>query len=146
MTIIDKLKHSIEQNTGLTFYYDDRDNLNEILDDAVFPCVVSHLVEQGAIVDALGVYHERLTMEVAFEDLPADDLDGIENERQIDGMKRSALKWLTAFRQDENLKLESINSTSRHYMMRPDNYDVISTGFAVVVTFSEVDGISECDL
>lgn len=142
MTIIDKLKKSIEDNTGLSFNYDDRDNLNEILDDVRFPCVVSHLVEQGAIVDAVGIYHERLTMELWFEDLAEDGASGIQNEKTIDRMKRSALKWLTAFRNDEHLKLESINSTSRHYLER----DVMTTGFSVVITFSELDGISECDV
>lgn len=142
MTIIEKLKTSIEEATGLSFHYDDRDALNEILDDAVFPCVVSHLVEQGAVADSLGVYHERLTCEVWFEDLAEEGADGLRNEEIIDRMKRSALKWLTAFRNNEDLHLTSINSTSRHYLER----DVMTTGYAVTITFEEVDGISACDL
>lgn len=142
MTIIEKLKNSIESATGLQFHYDDRDTLNEILDNAEFPCVVSHLVEQGAIADTIGVYHERLTMEVWFEDLSDVDIDGLGNEEIIDRMKRAALKWLTAFRTNEDLRLVSINSTSRHYIER----DVMTTGYAVTFTIEEVDGIGSCDL
>lgn len=142
MTIIEKIKKSIECATHLQFYYDDRDALNTILDDAEFPCVVSHLVEQGAISDELGVFHERLTMEVWFEDLACQDANGIQNEQTIDQMKRLALAWLTSLRINQDIKLVSINSTGRHYLDR----DVMTTGYAVTITFDEVDGFSKCDI
>lgn len=147
MTIIDKIEKSIKESTGLCFYYDDADQLNEMLDNATFPCAAAQLLApSGAVVDKLGRYHERVTIEVFFDDITEEGIGAKANERVIDNMKRLALKWLTDLRMNDYLRLVGDIRTDRHYMTRAESDDVISTGYGVVVTFEEIDGLGGCEL
>ena len=66
MSVIDKIKNSVEQATGLTFYYDTPQTLNVRLDRAQYPCAMLHILESGAVIDANGILRERLTIEMLF--------------------------------------------------------------------------------
>lgn len=66
MSIIAKIKQSVEQATGLTFYYDTPQTLNVRLERATFPCAMLHIVQSGALEDVNGILRERLTVEVLF--------------------------------------------------------------------------------
>ena len=66
MSIIAKIKQSVEQATGLTFYYDTPQTLNVRLERATFPCAMLHIVSSGALEEVNGILRERLTVEVLF--------------------------------------------------------------------------------
>lgn len=145
MSIITKIKNSIESATGLAFYYDTPQTLNTILDKLYtrdYPCAMLHIVQQGAITDANGVLHERLTIEVLFA-LPCDlDFDGVTVEEQkLDGMKLKAFQWLLALGRNRDLRLISLNNTGRYYATD----DVIYCAYGVNVTLEEITGVSKCD-
>jgi len=142
MTIIDKLKQSIETATGLTFYYHAVGTLNEEMDNASFPCVYAFPAESSAVEDKLGVFHERLNLAVFFCNVTDYDFNALENEEIIDGCKKSAFKWLTALRTDKNFTTFNVNNAERVY----DQFDVIVTGYGVDITIEEADGIGACDL
>lgn len=143
MSIIEKIKQSVEQATGVPFYYDTPQTLNVRLDRANFPCAMLHIVESGAVVDTNGVLHERLTIEVMFT-LPSSlDFDGLDVERnELNKMKLKAFQWLlTLYQKRAGLRLVSINGTGRYYA----SDDVIYSAYGVNVTIEEIEGVSKCD-
>lgn len=142
MSIIDKLKASVETSTGLPFVYGAQGDINRALDVTDMPCVFAYLADQSAVTDENGIIRERMTMLLFFCDLTQFDFESLENERILDNCKKRAFKWLASMRIPDTLRLVSVNGTSRVY----EEFDAIVTAFAVNVTFDEVDGISRCDL
>lgn len=143
MSIIDKIKKSIEDATGLTFYYDTPQTLNVRLDRATYPCAMLHILQSGAVTDANGVLRERLTIEVLFATTSHLDFDGVDVEaNEIDGLKKQAFKWLIKLLRSHDLRLVSINGTNRYYATE----DAIYSAFGVNVTLDEAQGFSKCDI
>ena len=143
MSIIDKIKKSIEDATGLTFYYDTPQTLNVRLDRATYPCAMLHILQSGAVTDANGVLRERLTIEVLFATTSHLDFDGVNVEaNEIDGLKKQAFKWLIKLLRSHDLRLVSINGTNRYYATE----DAIYSAFGVNVTLDEAQGFSKCDI
>ena len=143
MSIIDKIKKSIEDATGLTFYYDTPRTLNVRLDRATYPCAMLHILQSGAVTDANGVLRERLTIEVLFATTSHLDFDGVDVEaNEIDGLKKQAFKWLIKLLRSHDLRLVSINGTNRYYATE----DAIYSAFGVNVTLDEAQGFSKCDI
>lgn len=141
MTIIDKIKQSVESATGLPFYYDTPQTLNLRLDRATYPCAMLHIVTSGTFTDTNGIIHERLTVEVLFTTLSHLDFDGIDVEAQeLDAMKQHAFHWLQALMRSRDLRLVANNGTSRYYATD----DAIYSAFGVNVTLEEVQGVSPC--
>lgn len=142
MSIIDKIRRSVETATGLPFHYDTPQTLNMTLDHAVFPCAMLHILQQGAIVDANGVLRERLTIEVLFAQTSSLDFDGVTVEREeLNLMKLKAFEWLLyLMRKERELRLISLNGTNRYYATD----DAILSAFGVNITIDEAQGISEC--
>lgn len=140
MTIIDKLKQSVEASSGLQFLYDSDGTLNTRLDRAHFPCAICGLAGSSVIEDKVGVFHEKISVTVIFVNLAQFDPDGLQNEVTIDGCKRYALKWLTDLRTNTELRLVSVSNAGRYY----NTNDANLTGYGVTVSLEEVDGTSSC--
>ena len=143
MTIIEKIKQSIEGATGFPFLYHAAGEINELLARCKsLPVAYSFLINSGTIDDVNGRYHERVTLAVMFCDKTEFDFNAIENEEIIDRMKVKAYKWLQSLRMSNALRVVSINNTQRLY----DNTTDILTGFAVNITIDDVAGVGECEL
>lgn len=142
MNVIEKIKSSIESVTGLTFYYDTPQTLNQRLDNATYPCAMLNIVQSGAIVTDNGIIRERLTVEVLFVTLSRLDFDGLQVENDLDAMKLKAFQWLLSLmRKSHGLKIVSLNSTNRYYATD----DAIYAAYGVNLTIDEVAGVSSCD-
>lgn len=138
MTIIDKIKQSVEQATGLPFIYDTPQTLNVRLDNMKLPCAMMQVVESGAVADENGLMRERLTAMMLFTDKTDLDFDGVQNEAEhLDAMKKHAFRWLLALRRSDALRLIETGSTARYYASE----DAILTAFGVTVTIEEVEGV-----
>lgn len=143
MTIIEKIKQSVEGATGVPFLYHAAGELNELIARCEsLPVAYSFLIENGAIDDVNGRYHERVTIAVIFCDKTEFDFNAIENEQIIDRMKVKAFKWLQSLRMNNALRVVSVNNTQRLY----DNTTDVLTGYAVNITIEDVAGVGECEL
>ena len=143
MTIIEKIKQSVEGATGMPFLYHAAGELNELLARCKeLPVAYSFLIDSGTIDDVNGRYHERVTIAVMFCDKTEFDFNAIENEEIIDRMKVKAYKWMQSLRMSNALHVVSVNNTQRLY----DNTTDILTGFAVNITIEDMAGVGECDL
>lgn len=148
MSVIDKIKDSVENTTGLPFYYDTPETLNQRMSGAsarrpwCFPCAMLNILQSGAVTDQNGILRERLTIEVLFATTSDLDFDGVEVEaKEIDGMKEHAFTWLLSLVRSKSLRLVSINGTNRYYATD----DAIYSAYGVQVTIDEAQGVSKCD-
>ena len=142
-SIIDKIKQSVTAATGLPFYYDTPQTLNTRLDRAQFPCAMLDIVQSGAIFDTNGILRERLTIEVVFGTISHLDFDGIDVENnEINKMKEKAFIWLLSLQRSHDIRLVSLNGTTRYYATN----DVINSGYGVNITIDEIKGFSKCDV
>ena len=143
MTIIEKIKQSVEGATGMPFLYHAAGELNELIARCKeLPVAYSFLIDSGTIDDVNGRYHERVTLAVMFCDKTEFDFNALENEQIIDRMKVKAYKWMQSLRMSNVLRVVSINNTQRLY----DNTTDILTGFAVNITIDDIAGAGECEL
>ena len=143
MSIIDKIKSSVEVATGLPFYYDTPQTLNVRMDSAnwQFPCAMLNIVQAGAVTDQNGIMRERLTIEVLFSQLSNLDFDGIKVEAdELDEMKRKAFKWVQSLFRSHDLRLVSTNGTNRYYATD----DAIISAYGINVTIDEIQGVAPC--
>ena len=143
MTIIEKIKQSVEGTTGMPFLYHAAGELNELIARCgELPVAYSFLIDSGTIDDVNGRYHERVTIAVMFCDKTKFDFNALENEQIIDRMKVKAYKWMHSLRMSNALRIVSVNNTQRLY----DNTTDILTGFAVNITLEDIAGVGECEL
>lgn len=143
MTIIEKIKQSVEGATGMPFLYHAAGELNELIARCgELPVAYSFLIDSGTIDDVNGRYHERVTIAVMFCDKTEFDFNALENEQIIDRMKVKAYKWMQSLRMSNALRVISVNNTQRLY----DNTTDILTGFAVNITLEDIAGVGECEL
>ncbi len=150
MSIIGKIKESIEGATVLPFYYDTPQTLNVRLELGQFPtpAVLLHILQSNALTDTNGILRERLTIELLFtvsRKTPADamDFDGTwVEDHELDEMKMEAFKWLLSLYKSHTLRLISLNGTNRYYATD----DIIYDAYGVNVTLEEIQGVSKCDL
>lgn len=145
MSIIEKIKQSVERATGLTFYYDTPQTLNVRMSRMgwKFPCAMLHIVTSGALADDNGIMRERLNVEVLFATTSDLDFDGIAVENyELDKMKEHAFKWLLSLlRTRTGLRLVTLNGTNRYYA----DQDAICSAYSVNVTLEEIHGVTACD-
>lgn len=142
MTIIEKIKRSVEAATGLPFLYHAAGEINELIARAgELPVAFTFLLDNGTIEDVNGMYHERVTFAVMFADKTEFDFNALENEQIIDQMKIKAYRWLQSLRTSNELNVIAINSTQRLYDATTD----ILTGYAVNITIEEMSGVGACD-
>ena len=150
MSIIDKIKKSVEDATGLPFYYDTPETLNQRMSGSsakrpwTFPCAIKNIVKSGAIQDQNGILRERLTIELLFATQSDLDFDGVQVEAcEIDKMKERAFTWLLSLlRTRTGLRLVTLNGTNRYYATD----DAIYSAYGVNVTIDEAQGFSPCNL
>lgn len=149
MSIIEKIKQSVERATGLPFYYDTPQTLNVRLERGTFPAAMLHILQSNALQDTNGILRERLTIEVLFattsnHKAAADDLDfdgtWVE-EHELDVMKHKAFKWLLSLFRSHTLRLVTLNGTNRYYATD----DAIYSAYGVNVTLEEIQGVTACD-
>lgn len=149
MSIIEKIKNSVTSATGLPFYYDTPQTINVRLDRATFPAAMLFIVTSGAVRDMNGILRERLNAEVIFTTAGrtsaanAMDFDGLDVEKMdLDKMKVHAFTWLLSLFRSHDLRLISLNNTTRYYQTD----DVMFNGYGVNITIEEIEGISSCDI
>lgn len=142
MNIIRELKESIEKAVNIPFVYGSAEDINRALDNAVFPCAIAVLIQQGAVTDENGILRERLTFVVSFAELTQFDFEAMENEDIIERCKFRAFAWLQALRSNDKINLISVNNSTRDYI----EYDAIITGYGVNITIEEAQGIGACDV
>lgn len=136
MTIVDKIKKSIEDATSLPCYYHDEATLNMEADAAQYPCAMFYIVESGDVQNVSGQLKERVNAYVYFCNLTEFDFDAEANEEVIEGCKDDAFAWLGNASTDENISIVNINRTARLYK----KFDAITTGFALDLTIEELNG------
>jgi hypothetical protein len=87
--------------------------------------------------------HERLTVEVLFATRSNLDFDGltVEND-ELQAMKERAFTWLASLFRSRDLRLVSMNGTSRYYATD----DILFSAYGVNVTIEELQGYSRCNL
>ena len=143
MSIIEKIKRSVERATGLPFYYDTPQTLNVRLDRATYPCAMLHIVTSGAVIGDNGIILERLNVEVLFTTTSRLDFDGVDVENnELDVLKMHAFKWLLyIMRTRTGLRLVTLNGTNRYYATD----DAIYSAYGVNVTLEEIQGVTACD-
>lgn len=143
MTIIEKIKQSVEGATGMPFLFHAAGEINELIARCgELPIAYSFLIDSGTIDDVNGRYHERVTIAVMFCDKTEFDFNALENEQIIDRMKVKAYKWMHSLRMSNALRVISVNNTQRLY----DNTTDILTGFALNITLEDITGVGECEL
>lgn len=143
MSVIDKIKSSVETATGLPFYYDTPQTLNVRMEREgwQFPCAMLNIVQSGAVTDQNGVMRERLTIEVLFSQLSSLDFDGIKVEaNELDEMKATSFKWVQSLFRSHDLRVVSLNGTNRYYATD----DAIISAYGINVTIDEIEGVSPC--
>ena len=140
MTIIDKIKLSVESVTGMQFIYESPQTINTRLDNMPMPCAFMNIIDQGVAIDDNGIIREQMTIQVMFCDLCDLDFDGIDAEKILDRLKKTAFFWLAKSMSSTEFKIKTILGTNRYYA---DN-DAIVCAFSVSLQIEEIDGISKC--
>ena len=140
MTIIDKIKNSVESITGMQFIYESPQTINTRLDNMPMPCAFMNIIDQGVAIDDNGIIREQMTIQVMFCDLCDLDFDGIDAEKILDRLKKTAFFWLAKSMSSTEFKVKAILGTNRYYA---DN-DAIVCAFSVSLQIEEIDGISKC--
>ena len=140
MTIIDKIKSSVETITGMQFIYESPQTINTRLDNMPMPCAFMNIIDQGVAIDDNGIIREQMTIQVMFCDLCELDFDGIDAEKILDRLKKTAFFWLAKSMSSTEFKIKAILGTNRYYA---DN-DAIVCAFSVSLQIEEIDGISKC--
>ena len=139
MTIIDKIKSSVETITGMQFIYESPQTINTRLDNMPMPCAFMNIIDQGVAIDDNGIIREQMTIQVMFCDLCELDFDGIDAERILDRLKKTAFFWIAKSMSSTEFKIKAILGTNRYYA---DN-DAIVCAFSVSLQIEEIDGISK---
>ena len=140
MTIIDKIKNSVETITGMQFVYESPQTINTRLDNMPMPCAFMNIIDQGVAIDDNGIIREQMTIQVMFCDLCELDFDGIDAEKILDRLKKIAFSWVANAMSSNEFKVKEILGTNRYYA---DN-DAIVCAFSVSLQIEEIDGISKC--
>ena len=142
MTIIDKIKNSVENVTGMQFIYESPQTINTRLDNMPMPCAFMNVIDQGVAIDDNGIIRELMTIQVMFCDLCELDFDGIDAEKILDRLKKIAFSWVANAMSSTKFKVKEILGTNRYYA---DN-DAIVCAFSVSLQIEEIDGVSKCTM
>lgn len=136
MSIVDKIRRSVEKATELHCLYQSAEQLNRIADNTDFPAALFVLLTQGQIA-SIKPLRERVTVAMFFVDKTEFDFQAAENEHIIEGCQKKAHKWIKSLIGSHELRIVAVESTERVY----DYLDVQLTGYAVRVTLEEITGI-----
>lgn len=145
MTVVEAIKQSVERQ-GMAFLYHNGGEVNELVSreaayrDSELPVAICHLLTNGSMQNAAGVWVERVQVAMFFSRLSEYDFNGERNEQVLERCKVAAQRWLHSLSSDENLRLVGVNSTERVYNSTED----IITAYAVSVTIEELHGVGVC--
>ena len=140
MNLMEKIKVVVEGATGLVFHYDTARTLNNTLDKAKYPCVLSNILQSGTAIDNGGSVHERIELELRFADKSNVDFDGLKVEQTIDGLKKLAFRTLLKFYKSDLVRVLRVGNTERYYATE----DVILCGFGLRIELEEIEGTTLC--
>ena len=136
MSIVNKIKTSVQTITGLPCYYDDSGRLNMKLDYLEYPLAFFTLINNGNLNTTNAHYRERVDIAMFFIKPTTFDFESLENELIIEECKGYALKWLQGLRLQRDLIPLYVLNTTRVY-----NYaDTILTGYAINIRLEETIG------
>ena len=136
MSIVNKIKSSVQSITGLPCYYDDSGRLNMRLDYLEYPLAFFTLINNGNLNTTNAHYRERVDVAMFFIKPTTYDFESLENEAIIEECKGYALKWLQGLRLQRDLIPLYVLNTTRVY-----NYaDTILTGYAINIRLEETLG------
>ena len=136
MSIVNKIKSSVQSITGLPCYYDDSGRLNMRLDYLEYPLAFFTLINNGNLNTTNAHYRERVDVARFFIKPTTYDFESLENEAIIEECKGYALKWLQGLRLQRDLIPLYVLNTTRVY-----NYaDTILTGYAINIRLEETLG------
>lgn len=142
MSIISKIKSSVESATGYTLHYYDEGTINEILDSNPLPCAFWYLLKDAEIITDASQNKERANIAIFFVNKTEFDFNSTDNETIIEAVKTKANIWLRSLMQDGALKISEGTQikTTRVY----NEFDAILTGVAFNLTIEEAYGFNAC--
>ena len=140
MSIVTKIKRSVESATGLTMHYHDEGTINEIIYSSPMPCCFFALLRDTELLTDGSQNRERASIAMFFVDKTEFDFDSEENEEIIERCKTKANTWIRSLINDSTLTISGSLRMARVY----NEYDEILTGIAVNVTLEETYGFNAC--
>lgn len=141
MSIVNKIKASVETATGLTCHYHSAGELDRIFDNAPLPCAFFTLLSEAEVVSDSSQLRERAEVAVFFCDKTDFDFGSIKNEAIISAQRTNAFKWVNSINRGE-LSLVGDLRSERIY----DHFDVNVTAFGIRCTLEENVGESKCGI
>jgi len=142
MSIISKIKASVESATGYTLHYYDESTINEVLDANPLPCAFYYLRKDTELLVDGEQNRERANVAVFFVNKTEFDFNSADNETIIEAVKTKGNIWLRSLMADSALKISEGTQvrTTRLY----NQFDVILTGIGFNITLEEVYGFNAC--
>jgi len=140
MSIISKIKSSVESATGYTLHYYDENTINEVLTYNATPCAFMQLLKDTTLIVDASQNRERASVAVFFVNRTEFDFESMQNEAIIEAVKKKANTWLRSVMADGALKVIGDVKTARVY----NEFDCILTGIAFNITLEEVYGFNAC--
>lgn len=142
MSIVEKIRNSVESATGLKCLYQSPEQLNRIWDNTDFPCAYFFLLGVGNAEISGITFKERVSVVMFFVDKAEYDARAVDLERIIQKQIGNAHKWVRNLLSSKTLRMiGAIERTQRVY----EEGDVILTGYAIQVTVQERQGSVICD-
>lgn len=150
MTIVEKIILSVHDALNevvggevvqFPVYYHDIETLNLIADTAQYPCAFFQLLTDGTLTNVNAQQRESVNVAIFFVEPSEFDFDALENEEIIDCCKARAAKWLQHIPLDCYIEVNEVVRTQRVY----ERFDGILTGYGLIVTLTELQGILYCD-
>lgn len=139
MSIINKIKSSVEAAVGLSCYYHSDGELDRLFDTAPLPCAFFTLLTEAEVVNDTSQLRERAEVAVFFCDKTDFDFGSIENEAIISVQRANAFRWVNAINSSD-ISLDGDLHSERVY----DRFDCNVTGYGIRCTIAENVGESKC--
>lgn len=139
MSIINKIKSSVEAATGLACYYHSAVELDRLFDNAPLPCAFFTLLTEAEVVNDTSQLRERAEVAVFFCDKTDFDFGSAENEAIISVQRANAFRWVNAIN-GSDISLDGDLRSERIY----DRFDCNVTGYGIRCTITENVGESKC--
>ena len=95
MSIVTKIKRSVESATGLTMHYHDEGTINEIIYSSPMPCCFFALLRDTELLTDGSQNRERASIAMFFVDKTEFDFDSEENEEIIEKQNEATLQFFS---------------------------------------------------
>lgn len=135
MSLINKIKDSVENCLNITCLYDSSGDINRRLDYIDYPAAFFTLINRGNLNTTNNIYREVANVVIFFVKTSQFDFESLENEAIIQECKTLALTWFDSLKRNGVLRAFILDTT------RVYNYgDTILTGYALNVRIEELEG------